>query len=169
MACNITFPISGPLSARPTIRIQSAWRTQRCVHGVKCISHWYSAILCWSSCCASHDVSRYSLFGSRIDDPKDFRIKSDVKRSVEPALIQNYLKLCASYYYETHKITLVPMCLLNIKHPCHNIEPHLFHGLNQSHPRDTICDKEFGKTCNNIKFIKKPTNPLWFYEHNFIT
>jgi len=47
------------------------------------------------------------------------------------------------------------MCLLNINHPCHNTEPHLFCRLNQSSPLAAICDKEFGKTCNNVKFIKK--------------
>jgi len=37
------------------------------------------------------------------------------------------------------------MCQLNINNQCHNTEPHLFRGLNQSSPLAAISDKEFGK------------------------
>lgn len=55
-----TSPTVGSWSPSPTMRMQSAWRMQRWVQGVRVLSAWYSTILWMSSCWPSQLVSLYS-------------------------------------------------------------------------------------------------------------
>lgn len=55
-----TSPRVGSWSPSPTIRMQSAWRMQRWVHGVMLLSVWYRTIRLMSSCWASQPERRYS-------------------------------------------------------------------------------------------------------------
>lgn len=59
-ARQLTSPTEGSCSPRPTMRMQSACRMQRWVHGVSVPSAWYSTIRWMSSCCPSQLDSRYS-------------------------------------------------------------------------------------------------------------
>lgn len=55
-----TSPKVGSWSPSPTMRMQSAWRMQRWVHGVILLSVWYRTIRFMSSCWASQPERRYS-------------------------------------------------------------------------------------------------------------
>lgn len=76
----LTLLTLGGFLPKPTIKMQSAWRTHRWVHSVNVLSHWYKVILNWSSCWANHDINLYSLFASIIEGPKFLRIMSEVNR-----------------------------------------------------------------------------------------
>lgn len=62
--------------------------------------------LCLSSCCASQELKRYSLFGSIIVLPSNFLITSDVNRKVGPRkIIVKWIQffLSAFRYFENRK------------------------------------------------------------------
>lgn len=89
---DLTFPTLGAFSPRPTIRMQSACRMHLCVQVPNVKSHWYSASLCWSSCCPSHEIRWCSLFWSKIRPPKCLRITSEVSRIVDPVTTAQKIK-----------------------------------------------------------------------------
>lgn len=53
------------------MRMQSAWRMQRWVHGVMLLSVWYRTIRLMSSCCASQPDRRYSWILMDTEDSRD--------------------------------------------------------------------------------------------------
>lgn len=68
----LTSPTVGSWSPSPTMRMQSAWRMQRWVQGVRVLSAWYSTILWMSSCWPSQLVSLYSWMLGTDKEKREF-------------------------------------------------------------------------------------------------
>lgn len=97
-----TFPIWGSESARPTVRMTSACRMQRCVHTVSEASHWYNVTRCWSSMCPSQETSWYLLADSQMLVPMDRTTYSEVSLTAGPETMQYTCVLfCIKSHYNS--------------------------------------------------------------------
>ena len=108
---HVTLLTLGGFLPKPTIKMQSAWRTHLCVHRVNVLSHWYKVILNWSSCWANHDINLYSLFGPIIEAPKFLRIMSEVSRKVDA---ENKFHVALQFYRGRGAVTRMHFLLMAV-------------------------------------------------------
>lgn len=94
-----TWPTAGSWVAKAKMSTQSAWRMQRCVHGVIRTSHWYRTILWMSSCCPNQLDRRYSLM-LRAEEKHD---QSTQHINLKSLRLKNYTKINS---YKWHQIFL---------------------------------------------------------------